>query len=372
MTTTTGVLSGKHRRALDSTILDDAVATQDTVTQLIAAIRKVRRSVREAVRVTLSTASDEGGKPVIDWSDTTARDSLVTGLVHDAEAVLAATEQAHLSKEAADAIGLLALVSGQDAEPGEKEGSWRIARKVAKDRVISTVDRDARHGHKSRAVRVDGFKAHLVLEPDTGIVTAALITAANTPDGPTGVGLMAAQSKPDQSVPVEVLADSAYGSGATREALRGHGHLLVIKPMPTHPAVRGGFVRDDFTVDHDARTVTCPAGHLARLSAGGVAKFTPHCRGCPLRPRCSKAAIRSFSVRPHDAELVAAREAWRDEEVRAAYRQQRHRLRIRRAPLLPARPESDRPIRGPFRAGRVEDRSEHSVRLGRKRHRTHS
>ena len=33
----TGALKGKARRALDSTILDDAVATQDTVTQLIAA-----------------------------------------------------------------------------------------------------------------------------------------------------------------------------------------------------------------------------------------------------------------------------------------------------------------------------------------------
>src|ERR1700678_3445090 len=72
----TGVLSNKHRRALDSTILDDAVATQDTVTQLIAAIRKVRRSVPEAALVVLSTASDEGGKPVIEWSDTTARDAL--------------------------------------------------------------------------------------------------------------------------------------------------------------------------------------------------------------------------------------------------------------------------------------------------------
>ena len=44
----TGVLVGKHRRALDSSILDDAVATQDTVTQLIAAIRKVRRIVPAA------------------------------------------------------------------------------------------------------------------------------------------------------------------------------------------------------------------------------------------------------------------------------------------------------------------------------------
>jgi hypothetical protein len=41
----TGVLTGRGRRVLDSTILEDAVATQDTVTQLVAAIRRVRRLV---------------------------------------------------------------------------------------------------------------------------------------------------------------------------------------------------------------------------------------------------------------------------------------------------------------------------------------
>ncbi len=109
----TGVLGGKHRRALDSTILDDAVATQDTVTQLISAMRKVRRTVPEAALVRLSTATDEGGKPVIEWSDQSARDALVTGLVHDAEAVLTAVEQSPSANLAADTIGLLVLVAGR-------------------------------------------------------------------------------------------------------------------------------------------------------------------------------------------------------------------------------------------------------------------
>jgi transposase len=209
----TGVLTGKHRRALDSSILDDAVATQDTVTQLIAAIRKVRGAIPEAAAVPLSTATDDGGKPIIEWSDTVARNELVTGLVHDAEAVLAAAQAGPSAEIAAEAIGLLALIAGQDVEPGEEVGTWRIARKVAKDRVISTVDVEARHGHKSTAVRTDGFKAHLATEPETGIITAAKITAANVADGPVGVELM--ESEPDG---LEVLADSAYGSGATRSA----------------------------------------------------------------------------------------------------------------------------------------------------------
>ena len=95
----TGVLKGKHRRALDSSILDDAVATQDTVTQLIAAIRKVRGAVPEAALVPLSTASDVGGKPIIEWSDTVARNELITGLVHDAEVVLAAAQASVSSRD---------------------------------------------------------------------------------------------------------------------------------------------------------------------------------------------------------------------------------------------------------------------------------
>ena len=314
----TGVLTGKHRRALDSSILDDAVATQDTVTQLISAIRKVRRAVPEAALVELSAASDDGGKPIIEWSDTVARGELVTGLVHDAEAVLAAAQASPSAEAAAEVIGLLALIAGQDVEAGETDGTWRIARKVAKDRVISTVDVEARHGHKSTAVRTDGFKAHLATEPETGIITALKVTAANVPDGPVGVELMG--SEPDG---LEVLADSAYGSGATRSALQKRHHRLVIKPLPSRPVVPGGFIRDDFSVDHARRAVTCPAGHVVRLTRGGIAKFAPHCATCPLRSRCTKAKARSFSVSDHDAELVEARAAWRDDGLRAGYRQHR-------------------------------------------------
>ena len=115
----TGALKGKTRRALDSTVLDDAVATQDTVTQLIAAVRRVRRDVPGAVevvaRVTSAHDYDDPGKPKIAWNDQQAREHLVDALVRDALAVLAEVEQAEQSAgPAADAVGLLALIAGQD------------------------------------------------------------------------------------------------------------------------------------------------------------------------------------------------------------------------------------------------------------------
>jgi hypothetical protein len=67
-------------------------------------------------------------------------------------------------------------VAGQDVELGETEGTFRIARKVAADRVLSTVDPDARPMHKSRSSYRDGDKAHLAVEPETGLVCAAALT----------------------------------------------------------------------------------------------------------------------------------------------------------------------------------------------------
>src|SRR5581483_10960452 len=244
--TETGVLNGKARRALDSTLLDDAVATQDTVTQLISAVRRVRRVVPAAMSVPVHAHDyDRGGKPTIAWDDPVAKNELVTGLVNDALAILAALADETLVGEGADAIGLLALVAGQDVEPGDTDGTWRIAQRVAPDRVISTVDPESRHMHKSVSSYRDGYKAHIAVEPETGLITASTVTPANAADGPSGVALLAGED-----AGLQVLADGAYGGGDTRAALRAGQHEQAIKAIPIRSSVPGGFDRDDFIVDH--------------------------------------------------------------------------------------------------------------------------
>jgi hypothetical protein len=157
----TGVLKGRRRRAVDSTILADAVSTQDTVTQLVSAVRRVAREVPGAAGqiAAVCTGHDYSspGKPKIDWDDPAAKDALVSALVNDANALIEALAGAELDQDAACAVALLALVAGQDVEPAEgsdgRDGRWRIARKVAEDRVISAVDPDARHTRKSPEAR---------------------------------------------------------------------------------------------------------------------------------------------------------------------------------------------------------------------------
>jgi IS5 family transposase len=314
----TGVLTGRRRRALDSTLLDDAVATQDTVTQLVSAIRRVWRLVPEAAAVRVAAHDyDASGKPVCAWDDPDAKTALVTGLVNDAREVIAALDGVALDDEQADTVGLLALIAGQDVEPGESEGTWRIARSVAPDRVISTVDPESRHMHKSVSSYRDGYKAHVAVEPETGLITACALTPANAGDGPTGVRLL------DGETPgLQVLADSAYGSGEVRVAIRRARHRAAIKAIPLRRAIPGGFNRDDFVIDHDARTATCPGGHTVTIAPKGGATFGARCPSCPLRIRCTTAkGGRTLHIGEHDAELVAARKAWADGAFTDDYRQ---------------------------------------------------
>jgi IS5 family transposase len=319
----TGVLNNRRRRALDSTLLDDAVATQDTVTQLVSAIRRVRRLVPQAAVVSVSAHDyDAAGKPICAWDDPDAKSALVSGLVNDARSIIENLDGVALDATQADTVGLLGLVSGQDVEPGDDEGSWRIAQRVAPDRVISTVDPQSRHMHKSRAVYRDGYKAHVAVEPETGLITATTLTPANAGDGPTGIELLAGEEPG-----LQVLADSAYGSGDVRVALAQAGHDTAIKAIPLRRNPKLGadqFNRDDFVINHHTRTVSCPGGHTVAISRTGSATFGARCRGCPLRTRCTSAIDgRTLKIHHADAELVAARTAWNTGTFIDDYRQHR-------------------------------------------------
>jgi hypothetical protein len=326
----TGILQGRRRRAVDSTILADAVATQDTVTQLISAIRRVGREVPGAADqiAAVCTGHDYSapGKPKIDWDDPAAKNALVSALVNDANALVAAFEGVALAEPAACAVALLALVAGQDVEPAEgsdgRDGRWRIARKVAGDRVISTVDPGARHTRKSPEARRDGYRAHLAADPETGIITDEKLTKASgeeNSDPAVAAEFMAAGAgdaggRPAGNGTDGALAwygDSAYGTGELRDAIGRAGHRAVIKPKPVQPAVAGGFTTGDFTVDAAAGTVTCPAGITRQITATRHVIFGTACRSCPLRERCTTSKDgRTLRLHEHDSLLRAARANW--------------------------------------------------------------
>lgn len=291
------------------------------------------------------------GKPDIAWDDKAARDELVSRLVTDALALLAVIDTTSLTEPQQDTVALLALVAGQDVEPAEgsdgTDGRWRIARKVAPDRVISTVDPDARHAHKSREKKQDGFKAHIAIEPDTGLVTAAVLTKASgaeNSDAARGAALVAADTSIG-SEPVEVLGDSAYGSGDLLAQVTAAGHTPIIKPMPLSRAVPSGFTIDDFTIDEAAGTMTCPAGTVRPISPKRRVTFGSACTGCPLRAQCTTATRgRKMELHPQQQIQREHRARALDPDFQAVYRQ--HRPMVERSIAWMTRGARRVPYRG--------------------------
>ncbi|MDQ6782609.1 MAG: transposase [Actinomycetota bacterium] len=312
------------KRVLDSTPLYDAVATMDTITLIRSAVRGLLKVASPALETELRSVMTSGddyasaSKPQIDWDDAEARAALIDSRSADGYACLMHLDGQTLDAEVIDAAVLLATVMGQDLD--EADGKFFIARKVAKDRVISTVDPTARHGHKTSARGFDGHKAHVATDPDSEIITATKVTPGNagdasvaeeliedllietakkkanptndsptndspTNDSPTGDddGLsvevpaemfedivadaeaagaadaaddVAAGEGPKAAEPT-VYGDAAYGTGAFQSRLEGAGIASGCKTQP--PCSPGGrYAKDRFAIDLDADTVTCP------------------------------------------------------------------------------------------------------------------
>jgi transposase len=328
---TAGVIG--HRRAVDSTGIADSVLTQDTVSLIRSAVRRclerlavVSPATAEEVQARLARDDyDAAGKPQICWASAPERAALVAELFGDAQAVLDACgglDDAELDAAAA----LLATVAGQDIDD-EGDGP-AIRQGVAPDRVISTVDPDARHGHRSRRDRYDGYKLHLAVDADSDLLTAAEATTATTHDAAVLPRLLRA----DPVAVAEVLGDTHYGGAQTRRELAGQGIELVAPAQPCS-SPKDVFSKDDFVIDLEARTVTCPAGEVAaipkaRSSGRAQARFGEPCARCPLSRRCTTSPRGRFvEIGPDEELLGPARAARWTEAFRDRYGQ---RSRIER------------------------------------------
>src|SRR5664279_234698 len=232
-----------RKRVLDSTPLYDAVATMDTVTLVRSGIRGVLKAagadLGAELRVVIGRDDDyaAAGKPVCDYDDPAARQVLVDALAKDTMALLGALDGGNLDGPMTQAGTLLATLVGQDLDEGV-DGVFRVARRVAKDRVISTVDPQARHGHKTAAHGYDGYKGHVAIDPDSEVITATAVTAGNTGDAASAGDLLAqdlpdAAADPDSQGPTEaplaVYGDAAYGCGGLLADLEAAGADIMTK-----------------------------------------------------------------------------------------------------------------------------------------------
>jgi IS5 family transposase len=302
--------------------------------------------LRTELRDVLSSGDDyaSSAKPAIDWDDPEAHAELIDSRAKDAYACLALLEGRELDNEVKEALTLLATVVGQDLE--EVDGTLRIARRVAKDRVISTVDPEARHGHKTSAHSFDGFKAHVTIDPDSEIITKTVVTAGNVGDASVAPELiedLLATTSNESESPREqeratVYGDAAYGTGAIQSRLHDAGVESKCKTQP--PSAKNGlFAKDRFTINLDNDTVICPAAITVRIrqlqDGTGIAKFGEHCSSCPLASQCTTSKLgRMVRVGVNEASLARARAEQVDPKWRDDYRATRPKVERKLAHLM--------------------------------------
>lgn len=326
-----GLIRAEVAEVIDSTPVLGAGAVQDTYTLLRSAIRKMLRTVRNRpdTRRRLQDLLqrqdyDEPGKPDINWEDPEERRKLLNELVQDARSILRETEHFELGAAEKAIRELLAAVTEQDVEE-RPDGTVAIKQGVAEDRVISTTDPEMRHGHKSRHGRFDGYKAHIMEDPETEIITDVDVTPGNIYDGEPLPEMVDRQKAAGIQV-TEVTGDTAYGSGETRAEMAERG-IKLIAPVPPERARGEFFPKSAFQIDLQAGTCRCPAGHVVRMTGRrkkgqkGSFHFGELCQQCPLRPRCTDSKNgRRVTVHRYEELLLQARAEQRTDAFRQAYR----------------------------------------------------
>ena len=348
--------------ALDTTNILGRGAVRDTYNLLADGIVKLLRALADvaktAVREWAKTqgygrylASSIKGEAAIDWADKRARTALLSGIVGDADRLLELSRQAQgeLAEDSAQrrqivvSAELLGQLLLQDVERTDDGASLKDG--VSRDRMMSVHDTEMRHGRKSSSKRFDGHKAAIVVDTGTQLITAVEVLPGNAPDNSGALELVEA-SESNTGVPVEeAMGDAAYGDGDTRQDFADAERTLIAR-VPGRPN-RKHFPKEDFHIDLEAGTCTCPAGNVTRRIRSSGTRTGPTgrtyqlkafqfdgavCGVCPLRTQCVAAAPgtgRTVQLHPQEALLQQAR-ALQQSEAFGEYRQGRvvveHRL----------------------------------------------
>ena len=317
------------RAALDSSPLWGAGRVEDTYNLLGHALRKALGVIARQQGRGLAEAATEAGAPVLgeaslkaaldcDWDDPAER-ARALGRVLDALDAVERWVAAQAAPPAADAsVAVARQVRDQDVEAGA-DGAPALRRGVARGRRVSVEDGEMRHGRKSRAQRVDGYKRHALRDLDSGLVVAVGVTAANVPDA-AATGAIAADLRAHGLELAELHIDRAYLSSAlVRE--RPAGLAIYCKAWPVRNGTR--FPKTAFALDWPAGTIRCPSGVVAPFRPGGVVHFPPAaCGACPLRERCTRSDHgRSVSIHPDERLLADLRARQATPAGRAALRE---------------------------------------------------
>jgi hypothetical protein len=311
------------RVAIDSKPLQGAGRVEDTINLLGHAARDVVDCAALLLDEDPETIAEAAGIPLVlesstkkaldtDWTDPHKKQHALNRLVKQLRSLLAYIEK-RLPAEAAqpplkDVLGVLQQVLGQDVEPDPDDPAGarvRIREGVAKDRRISVRDPDMRHGRKTRTKSFNGYKQHVAVELDCGLILAGAVLAANAAESESTPELQADLANYGRRID-ELHIDRGYVKSSIVGDVLAEGGEVLSKPR-TMPPNDGLFTKHDFHFDLRARTVTCPADQSQPFKPGVQVEFdTATCASCPLRAQCTRAK-RGRVLQIADDELLQQR-----------------------------------------------------------------
>ena len=322
------------RVALDSSPLWGAGRVEDTYNLVGHALRKaVGVLARQQGRELADVAAAAGGQaPVVagtslkaaldlDWDDPAARTvalGVVLTALADIEAHVAAQPEMPARATAQASVAVAQQVARQDVE-ARPDGTAALRRGVAPDRRISVEEADMRHGRKSRAHLIDGYKRHVLRDLDSALIRAAGVTRANAPEASVTDALVA-DLVPQQVTLTELHIDRAYLSSSLVQQ-RAPTLTIFCKAWPVHQGPH--FAKTAFHLDWERRLIQCPGHVQIPFVPGGVVQFPAQtCATCPLRPQCTASPRgRSVSIHPDEQLLAELRERQQTPAGRAALRE---------------------------------------------------
>jgi hypothetical protein len=304
---------------------------EDTYNLIGHALKKVLRVVAEQQEKELVEVGNEAGANLVcgtslkaaldqDWDQRGQREEALSLVLSVLQAVQSwvqtlPPEEAQLAQPP---LKIAQQIQEQDVEVDEK-GKASLVKGVAKDRRISVEDAEMRHGRKSRSVRVDGYKRHVLHDLDTGLIRAVGITPANVAEASVTEAI--SEDLEQQSVCLKELhIDRAYLSS---HLVRKRSDELEVycKAWPVREGKR--FSKQAFTLDWERQIIRCPAEQEMPFAPGGVVHFPQEvCAKCPLKAQCTASSKgRSVSIHPDEALLNELRQRQQTPQGRAQLRE---------------------------------------------------
>jgi hypothetical protein len=289
--------------AMDSAPLQGAGRVEDTINLLAHAARKVVVCASKLFGCTFEEIATDAGIPLLlassvktaldmRWDRPGAVNEALQRLTAQLDSLQAWVEcrlrEAAPSATMSVHLGALAQIRGQDLEPDPSDGSVRVRRGVAPDRRVSIEDSEMRHGRKTKSHRFNGYKRHIAVDLEDGLILACALAPANQPEHGAAEALNEEIERQGAQI-ASLYIDRGYISSPLVEEVLDRKGTVVCRPWNTS---NNGelFPKSAFKLDMRCKTITCPAGQTKPIEFGKSAEFEAAvCDPCCLRRQCTKA-----------------------------------------------------------------------------------